>query len=55
MDWKQKRLDLKMTQIKVAKACGVSLMTYQLWEREAMKPNEENMKKLIKVLRSEKE
>ena len=50
MDWKQRRKELGLTQIEVAKACNVSLMTYQLWERGAMNPNEENFKKLIEVL-----
>jgi transcriptional regulator with XRE-family HTH domain len=50
MDWKQRRKELGFTQLKVAKACNVSLMTYQLWERGAMNPNEKNFKKLIEVL-----
>jgi len=50
MDWKQRRKELGLTQLEVAKACNVSLMTYQLWERGAMNPNEENFKKLIEVL-----
>lgn len=50
MNLKKKREELKMTQLEVAKACNVSLMTYQLWERGAMNPNEENFKKLIEVL-----
>lgn len=55
MNIKKKREELKMTQIEVAKACGVSLMTYQLWEREAMTPKQENMEKLMKVLQFVKE
>ena len=39
-----------LTQIDVAKYCGVSLMAYQLWERGAMKPREENMNKLRELL-----
>ena len=50
MDWKQRRKELGFTQLEVAKACNVSLMTYQLWERGAMNPNEKNFKKLIEVL-----
>jgi len=50
MDWKQRRTELGLTQLAVAKACNVSLMTYQLWERGAMNPNEENFKKLMEVL-----
>ena len=40
----------KLSQIEAAKACGVSLMTFQMWEREAAKPNPENLKKLEKLL-----
>ena len=50
MDIKSKRLELGLTQVEIAKACGVSLVTYQLWEKEASTPNEENMKKLLKTL-----
>ena len=51
MDWKQRRKELGLTQLEVAKACDVSLMTYRLWERGAMNPNEENFKKLMEVLK----
>ena len=50
MDWKQRRKELGYTQLEVAKACNESLMTYQIWERGAMNPNEKNFKKLIEVL-----
>ena len=50
-DLKKIRTDLGMTQVEVAKKVGVSLSTYLLWERGAGKPNEENMKKLKKVLK----
>ena len=50
MNIKSKRLELGLTQTDVAKACGVSLAAYRLWELEAGKPNEENMKKLMEVL-----
>ena len=50
MKIKSKRLELGLTQTDVAKACGVSLAAYRLWELEAGKPNEENMKKLMEVL-----
>ena len=47
---KQLRKEKGMTQTEVAVAVGVSLTSYQLWERGAMKPNPENKKKLDKVL-----
>ncbi len=47
---KAKRLKLGMTQIDIAKAVGVSTMTYQLWEREAATPKPENEQKLKEVL-----
>jgi len=39
-----------MSQSDVARAVGVSLMTYQLWERGNMNPNPENKAKLYEVL-----
>lgn len=48
---KEKRLEKGMTQIDVAKACGVSLTSYQLWERGVSKPNEENKKRLEKFFK----
>ena len=50
MNIKSKRLELGLTQTDVAKACGVSLAAYRLWELEVGKPSEENMKKLMQVL-----
>lgn len=50
MDFKSRRTELKMTQEQVAKAVGVSLMSYQLWERGATTPKEENLIKLQDVL-----
>ena len=50
MDLKKIRLEKKMTQIQVAKACGVSLVSYRNWEDGVTKPNDENMKNLEKVL-----
>jgi transcriptional regulator with XRE-family HTH domain len=50
MDIRAKRKELNLTQTDVAKACGVSLAAYRLWELEVGKPNEENMKKLMEVL-----
>jgi len=55
MDIKKNRLKLKMTQVEVAKAVGVSLPSFQLWEREVSKPNPENLEKLIKVLKIDKQ
>jgi transcriptional regulator with XRE-family HTH domain len=49
-DIKKLRTEKGMTQMEVAKACGVSLVTFQLWEREISTPNQENMEKLKKVL-----
>ena len=51
MNIKAKRIELGFTQTDVAKAVGVSLAAYRLWELEAGKPNKENMKKLIEVLK----
>jgi transcriptional regulator with XRE-family HTH domain len=46
---KTERKAMEMTQIEVAKKVGVSLTTYQLWERGVSKPNEENLVNLKKV------
>jgi len=53
-DLKKTRQELGMTQVEVARKVGVSLSTYLLWERGAGKPNEDNAKKLEKVLNQEK-
>jgi len=50
MNIRELRKKQKLTQIDLAKRVGVSMMTIQLWERGVTKPNEENFKKLIKVL-----
>ena len=50
MDLKKLRKEKGLTQADVAKRCGVSMMTYQLWERGVMFPKPENMAKLMKVL-----
>ena len=50
MNIKNKRIELGLKQTDVARAVGVSLAAYRLWELEVGKPNEENMKKLIEVL-----
>jgi len=47
---KEARKKIGFTQTDVAVKVGVTLMTYQLWERGAMKPSEENRRKLFKVL-----
>lgn len=50
MKLKKQREKLNLTQSDVAKSVGVSLTSYQLWEREVSTPNDKNMKKLMKVL-----
>lgn len=47
---KEIRLERKMTQLEVSKEVGVSIMSYQGWERGGFKPNSENLKKLSEVL-----
>ena len=47
---KELRLDRGMTQVDVAKAVGVSLSAYVLWERDVMNPTQENLEKLKNVL-----
>jgi transcriptional regulator with XRE-family HTH domain len=47
---KQKRQELKMTQIDVAIACGVSLAGYLVWERGGGKPAKEKQALVIQVL-----
>lgn len=49
MTLKELRLAAGMTQIAVAKAVGVSMNTYALWERGGMNPTPENEKKLREV------
>ena len=53
MNIKKSRNDLGMTQTEVAVKVGVSLTSFQLWERNVSKPNETNLKKLKKVLEIE--
>lgn len=50
MNWKELRKKKKMTQGQVAIEVGVSLSTYQWWERGHMNPSQENLKKLKEVL-----
>lgn len=40
-----------LTQIEAAKAAGVSVQAYRLWESGGNKPSPENEKRLKKVLR----
>jgi len=47
---KEARKTKGMTQTEVAVAVGVSLTSYQLWERGVSKPNSENEVKLKDVL-----
>jgi len=47
---KESRKNKGMTQSEVAVAVGVSLTSYQLWERGVSKPNPENEVKLKTVL-----
>jgi transcriptional regulator with XRE-family HTH domain len=44
------RTEKGLTQIDVAVKVGVSLTSYQLWERGASEPSPENLKKLEEVL-----
>jgi transcriptional regulator with XRE-family HTH domain len=50
MDLKKARKSKGFTQIDVAVKVGVSLTSYQLWERGVSKPNPDNYFKLIEVL-----
>lgn len=50
---KERREALDITQMEAAKRIGVSLSSYRMWEYEVSKPNEENQKKLDKVLGKE--
>ena len=50
MNIKNKRIELGLKQTDVARAVGVSLAAYRLWELEVGKPNEKNFKKLMEVL-----
>jgi len=50
MTIKELRVEKNMTQNDVAKAVGVSMMTYQLWERGSMKPSADNAKKLKETI-----
>jgi len=47
---KEARIKKGMTQIAAAKAIGVSLAGYRLWEYGVGKPNDKNMEKIKEVL-----
>ena len=53
MNIKKRRLELEITQLKLALACDVSLNTIRNWEQGVTTPNEENLKKRKKVLKVE--
>jgi transcriptional regulator with XRE-family HTH domain len=46
----QLRKEKGLSQGEIAKRVGVTLMSYQIWERGHGKPNEENLVKLKEVL-----
>ncbi len=50
MDIKKLRKEKNMSQVEVAIAVGVSIVSFQLWERGATTPSDENLKKLKEVL-----
>lgn len=47
---KQRRIEMKMTQIEAAIACGVSLAGYIMWEKGVGKPAKERREKVIEVM-----
>jgi transcriptional regulator with XRE-family HTH domain len=47
---RQKREELNLTQIEAAMRCGVSLYSYQLWEKGAGKPACKRQAKVIEVM-----
>ena len=53
MNIKKLRKALGYSQFKLATECGVSINTLRNWEYGVTTPNEENMKKLKKVLKVE--
>lgn len=46
----KKRKELGQTQINCAKHCGVSIVSYQNWERGICEPSENNMNKICEFL-----
>jgi len=53
VDIREARNKKEMSQIEVAKAVGVHLNTYALWEKGAGNPSPENLEKLKAVLELE--
>ena len=47
---KSKREELKLTQVDVSRAVGVSLVSFRNWENGGGNPTPENLEKLKKVL-----
>jgi len=47
---KKRRLAAGLTQVDVAKKCGVSVVSYQRWEQGVTSPKPENLEKLKAVL-----
>lgn len=47
---KDRRLELKMSQMELARLCGVSLTSVIKWENGAGSPRRENLEKLQEVL-----
>lgn len=52
MNLKERRKALKKTQEQIAQMVGVSLLSYQLWERGTTTPTDENMARLMLVLKA---
>lgn len=48
---KELRLEKGLTQMKIAKMCGVSLNAYIRWENGCTKPIDEHQKKLEEILK----
>lgn len=51
MDLKSIRKKMQISQAEMARRVGVHMQTYMLWERNVGNPNEENMKRLLEVIR----
>lgn len=51
IDIKTRRKELGLTQMQLAAKVGVCLMTIRLWENYAGKPSEENLDRLLEVLK----
>lgn len=50
---KEEREKLGLSQVKIAKAVGVSRNAYSMWENGCSIPSEKNMQKLMEVLKQE--